>query len=157
MKAYWGLEAWLDVVSTSALDESGFTVLRSRSFPARRGTYRIGDGDSRDTMGASEKRKHVFLPGNPTSPVFSWWLCWQLCGIPHLCVKLALGYTARYHIFRTAYLDEIFSDRKESETDVCIHPVHYIKTAKNWKLWLFIITHFSFNYAIICGHQFFVF
>lgn len=34
MKAYWGLEAWLDVVFTSTLDGSGFTVLWACSFPA---------------------------------------------------------------------------------------------------------------------------
>jgi len=84
------------------------------AFPPVEAPYRIGGRDSRDTMGASEERKHVFLPGNPSSPVLSWWLCWQLCRVPNLCVELALHYSARYHIFRTAYLDEIFSDHKES-------------------------------------------
>lgn len=81
---------------------------------SRRWRPPIGGRDSRDTMGASEKRKHVFPPGNPTRPVLSRWWCWQLCRVPNSCVDLTLHHTARYHTFHTAYLGEIFSDHKES-------------------------------------------
>jgi len=42
-----------------------------------------------------------------------------------------------------------FSDNKECETDVCVHPVHDIKTVQNLQFWLFIIAHFNFNVIIL--------